>query len=102
MMGDESILSGARFQPPSHPSVLAFSNFTSHRIVPHVPSPQPRTRSAQDQQVVRDHAEAHPPLHAREPSISAASEAVAPLQGADARFAAGPPFERGSNAARAA
>jgi hypothetical protein len=30
------------------------------------------------------------------------SEAVAPLQDADAPFAAGPPFERGSNAARAA
>jgi hypothetical protein len=58
--------------------------------------------SAQDQQVVRDHAGTHPPLHAREASISAATEAVAPLQHADAPFAAGPPFERGSNSAPAA
>ena len=101
-MGDESIPGGAGFQPPSHPSVFEPSIVLSHHIILHVPSPRPRTGSTQDQQVVRDHAESHPPLDPEDAPIAGSSEAVAPLQGADAPFAAGPPCQGGSNAAPAA
>ena len=97
---DESILSGVRFQP--HPSMLAFSICTHHRIIPHIPSPRPRARLAQDQEAVHDPRGTHPPLHTREAPIAAAAEAVAPLQHADAAFTAVAPFEPGSNGARAA
>ena len=80
MIADESIPSGWRSRPPSHPSVLAFSLPTSHGIIRRWSSPSPRPRSAQDQQVVGDHAETHPPLHhPQEASIPAASKAVAAL-----------------------
>ena len=68
-MVDESIPSGARCHPLSHPSVLAFSIFRAHRVIRQLSSPSPSIRSAQDQQVVCDHPEAHPPLHPQEPLI---------------------------------
>ena len=59
-MVDESILSRARLQPPSPPSGFALSIVPfDHKIV-HVASLRLRARSPQDQQVVRDHAGAHP------------------------------------------
>jgi hypothetical protein len=61
-------------------------------------SPCPRTRPTERQEVVGEDAETHPPLHPQEAAIATASEAVAPFQGADASFRAGPPSEGGSNA----
>src|SRR5436309_13782692 len=61
-----------------------------------------RARPAEHHEVVGKDAEAHPPLHPGEAAIPAATQAVAPLQGADAAFRAGAPSERGSIAARAA
>ena len=60
------------------------SLFASHRILRRSVIAGPRAGAAQDEQIVRDHSEADPPLHPREVSIPAAAEAVAALQGADA------------------
>src|SRR6516162_9382221 len=100
MIVDEPVASGAQSRAPSYPSVLASSNFAAHRVTRRLPSPSPRPRAAQDQQVVGDDSQAHPAFHAQEASIAAASEPVAALQGADASFAAGSPFQRGANGAR--
>src|SRR6516165_709229 len=101
MIVDEPVASGAQSRALSHRSVLASSNFAAHRVTRRLPSPGPSPGAAQDQQVVGDDPEAHPALHPEEASIAAASEPVAALQGADASFAAGSPFQRGANGAGA-
>src|SRR5260370_1275632 len=65
-------------------------------------SRRPRARPAEHHEVVGEDAEAHPPLHPGEAAIPAATQAVAPLQDANATFRASAPSQRGSIAARAA
>ena len=43
-------------------------------------------------EAVADDAEAHPALHSQVSLVATTSEPVAPLEHADAAFAAGPPF----------
>jgi hypothetical protein len=78
---------------------LRSTAFAAFLLLPHCTSPRPArscqscARPTQDEQVVRDHAESDPALHAKQAVITAASQAVATLEGADAPFRAGAPSQ---------
>src|SRR5262245_1562820 len=58
-----------------------------------------RASAAEHEEVVRDHAEAHPAMHPIQAAVATAGESMAVLQNTDSALAPGPPAKRAAEPA---